>query len=154
MKKTNRSAFIISILIPLVVGSLSALISGNMQIYSTLNKPAYSPPATLFLIVWTILYILMGIASFLIYTAYHPKVTKALRLYTLQLIMNFCWSIIFFRQEWYLAAFIWLLLMIIVILVMTYYFCQIRPVAAWLQVPYIAWCLYAAVLNFGVYKMN
>ena len=154
MKKTNRSAFIISILIPLVAGSLSALISGNIQIYSTLNKPAYSPPAALFPIVWIILYILMGISSFLIYTAYHPKVTQALRLYALQLIMNFCWSIIFFRQGWYLAAFIWLLLMIIVILVMTYYFCQIRPVAAWLQVPYIAWCLYAAVLNFGVYKMN
>lgn len=154
MKKTNRSAFIISILIPLVADSLSALISGNMQIYLTLNKPVCSPPAVLFPIVWTILYILMGISSFLIYTAYHPEVTQALRLYALQLIMNFCWSIIFFRQSRYLASFIWLLLMIVVILMMTYYFCQICPVAAWLQVPYIVWCLYAVVLNFSIYKMN
>ena len=154
MKKTNRSEFIIAVLIPLVVGSLSALISGDMQLYPMLNKPAYSPPSFLFPIVWTILYILMGISSYLIYTAYHPKVTKALRLYAVQLIMNFCWSILFFRQEWFLVAFIWLIVMIAVILLMTYYFCQIRLIAAWLQVPYIAWCLFAAVLNYGVYRMN
>lgn len=154
MKKTKRSIFIISILIPLLAGTLSALFSGNMQSYTTINKPSFSPPAVLFPVVWTILYIIMGISSYLIYTAYHPKVTKALRLYAIQLIMNFFWSILFFRQEWILGAFIWLILMIIVIFVMTYHFCQIRPIAAWMQVPYIAWCLFAAVLNYSIYKIN
>lgn len=85
MKPQNRSSLIIAILIPLAVGSFSALISGNMSLYSTINKPAFSPPSIVFPIVWTILYVLMGISSYIIYSSDSADKTKALKIYALQL---------------------------------------------------------------------
>ena len=96
MKIRNKSALIISILIPLAIGSISALLSGNMSSYSMLVKPALSPPGFVFPIVWTILYILMGISSYIVYSSNSPNKSKALLLYSVQLFFNFCWSIIFF----------------------------------------------------------
>ncbi|WP_425324208.1 TspO/MBR family protein [Kineothrix sedimenti] len=154
MKMQNRSALIIFILIPLAIGSLSALISGNMSMYYSLNKPAFSPPANLFSIVWTILYILMGISSYIIYISGNPNTTKALYVYALQLFFNFCWSIIFFGLSQYLFAFIWLLILILLIVKMIQLFYKISPIAAYLQIPYLIWCIFAAYLNYVIYKMN
>lgn len=134
MKQENRSTLIISILIPLAVGSLSALLSGTMSTYSTLNKPALSPPSILFPIVWTILYILMGISSYMIYISNSPDAPKALKTYALQLFFNFCWSIIFFRFSLYLLSFLWLIIMIILIYIMIKQFYKISPTAAYLQI--------------------
>lgn len=154
MKSQNKSAFIISILIPLAVGTLSALISGNNSIYYSLNKPALSPPSFVFPIVWTILYILMGISSYIIYTSNHPKAPDALKIYALQLFFNFCWSIIFFRFSQYLFAFVWLIALIILIVIMIKKFYSINPIAAYLQIPYLIWCIFAAYLNLSIYIMN
>ncbi|MDD3254115.1 MAG: tryptophan-rich sensory protein [Lachnospiraceae bacterium] len=154
MKNKISSPLIIAILIPLAVGSISALFSGNMSIYSTLSKPAFSPPALVFPIVWTILYILMGISSYLIYKTDNPQKYKALRIYILQLVFNFFWSIIFFGFSQYRLAFLWLLLLIIMIFVMIYRFYQISPLAAYLQIPYLIWCLFAAYLNLMIVLMN
>ncbi len=154
MKQENRSTLIISILIPLAVGSLSALLSGTMSTYSTLNKPALSPPSILFPIVWTILYILMGISSYMIYISNSPDAPKALKTYALQLFFNFCWSIIFFRFSLYLLSFLWLIIMIILIYIMIKQFYKISPTAAYLQIPYLLWCIFAAYLNFSIYTMN
>ena len=99
MKIRNKSALIISILIPLAVGSMSALFSGNMLSYSILDKPAFSPPGFIFPIVWTILYILMGISSYIVYSSNSPNKPKALLIYGIQLFFNFCWSIIFFGLD-------------------------------------------------------
>ena len=85
MKIRNKSALIISILIPLAVGSMSALFSGNMLSYSILDKPAFSPPGFIFPIVWTILYILMGISSYIVYSSNSPNKPKALLIYGIQL---------------------------------------------------------------------
>lgn len=154
MKSRNKSAIIISILIPLAVGAVSALVSGNTSAYSVLNKPSISPPALIFPIVWTILYILMGISSYIIYSSNDPDKSKALQTYGLQLFFNFCWSIIFFGFSQYLFAFIWLIALILLILVMIKQFYAISPLAAYLQIPYLLWCLFAAFLNFFIYKMN
>lgn len=154
MKPQNRSALIISILIPLAVGSLSALISGSMSMYATFNKPAFSPPSFIFPVVWSILYILMGISAYLIYVSNSPDAPKALKTYFLQLFFNFFWSILFFGFSQYLLAFLWLIVLIILIYVMIQEFYKINPTAAYLQIPYLLWCLFAAYLNFSIYILN
>lgn len=155
MKLNAKDSLIISILIPMAVGSISSLISQNdMSTYLMLKKPALSPPGYLFPIVWTLLYILMGISSWLVYRTDHPLRKKALTWYAVQLTLNFFWSIIFFNFSCYLAAFIWLLLLIAAILIMIYFFYQISPAAALLQIPYLLWCLFAAYLNLAVYLLN
>ena len=154
MNIKNKSTLIIFILIPLAAGSLSALLSGNSAAYLALNKPPLSPPSFLFPIVWTILYILMGISSYIIYESETPEKNKALRLYFIQLFFNFLWSIFFFGFSMYLFAFLWLLVLIILIVLMIYQFHKISPVAAYLQIPYLIWCLFAAYLNFMIYQLN
>lgn len=154
MKIRNKSALIISILIPLAVGSMSALFSGNMSSYSILDKPAFSPPGFIFPIVWTILYILMGISSYIVYSSNSPNKSKALLLYGIQLFFNFCWSIIFFGLDLYLFAFIWLIALIFIIIIMIRQFHIISPLAAYLQIPYLIWCIFAAYLNFSIFILN
>ena len=154
MKPQNRSSLIIAILIPLAVGSFSALISRNMALYSTINKPAFSPPSIVFPIVWTILYVLMGISSYIIYSSDSADKTRALKIYALQLFFNFCWSILFFRYNLYLLSFLWLVILIVLICIMIKDFYKINPAAAYLQIPYLLWCIFAAFLNFSIYTMN
>ena len=154
MKIKDKSSLIIAILIPIAVGALSALLSGNMQIYSSINKPALSPPGILFPIVWTILYILMGISSYIIYESNDPKRKSALRTYALQLFFNFYWSIIFFRFNLFFTAFVCLLTLIFLIVKMIRQFYRIKPIAAYLQIPYLLWCLFAAYLNFMIFRLN
>lgn len=155
MNNTHKtSELTIAILIPLAVGSFSALFSRNMAMYSSLSKPPLSPPAILFPIVWTILYILMGISSYLIYTSDSAQKSDALKTYALQLFFNFGWSLIFFRFSMYLAALIWLVILILLIIKMIRQFYSINPTAAYLQIPYLLWCLFAAYLNFSIYIRN
>lgn len=154
MNIKNKSSLILSILIPLAVGSLSALLSNNAMSYATLNKPAASPPGFIFPIVWTILYILMGISYYIVRESGSPDSAKALTTYVLQLFLNFGWSIIFFGFSQYLFAFIWLIALIITILIMIYQFYLISPLAAYLQIPYLLWCLFASYLNLAIYFMN
>lgn len=153
MNSRKNVDLLFSILIPLATGVLSALLSGNMS-YSTLNKPTFSPPGYVFPLVWTILYILMGVSFYLIYASDTPGKTNALRIYWIQLFFNFFWSILFFRFSLYLPAFLWLLILIVLIAVMIYRFYQIKPLAAYLQIPYLLWCLFAAYLNFRIYLLN
>lgn len=150
----NKSTLVISILIPIAVGYLSALLSGNMVSYSSLSKPPLSPPAVVFPIIWTLLYILMGISSYTIYRSDHAGKSEALKTYFLQLFFNFCWSILFFGLKQYLFAFLWLLVLILLICMMIRQFYKISPAAAYLQIPYLLWCLFAAYLNFMIYVLN
>lgn len=153
MKTKHIEALIISILLPLAVGALSSVLSRSM-VNMTFKQPSFSPPPSLFPIVWIILYVLMGISSYLIYTSQSPDTTNALFIYGLQLFFNFFWSILFFRFSLYLPAFFWLLAMIDLIVIMIRQFYKIRPLAAYLQVPYLLWCLFAAILNIMVYMAN
>lgn len=152
---SNKSLFIMFLLIPLAVGSISALLSGNMSgSYASFAKPSFAPPGILFPIVWTILYLLMGISSYLVVQSDHPDKCPALRIYFIQLFFNFVWSILFFGFSNYLLAFFWLLLLIPLIIIMIVHFYKIKPLAAYLQIPYLLWCIFAAVLNFSVYLLN
>ncbi|MDE6744421.1 MAG: tryptophan-rich sensory protein [Lachnospiraceae bacterium] len=154
MKIKNKSTLIIAILIPIAVGSLSALFSGRTSLYSQINKPSLSPPGYIFPIVWFILYFLMGVSSYIIYESNSLKKENALKTYALQLFFNFWWSIIFFRFSLFLFAFLWLLIMIALIALMIYKFYQINRLSSYLQIPYLLWCLFAAYLNFMIYKLN
>lgn len=157
MKHASRdqSLFLIFLLLPLAIGALSALLSGNMSSsYAAFTKPAFAPPGLVFPIVWTVLYVLMGISSYLIVQSGHPGRRAALRVYFIQLFFNFMWSILFFGLSDYLLAFFWLLLLIGLILVMIVRFFQIRPAAGILQISYLLWCVFAAVLNYAVYLLN
>lgn len=154
MKHKDLSTLTISILIPVAAGSLSALLSGNMEVYSALNKPALSPPGFLFPIVWTVLYILMGISSYMIYRSQSPGRENALKVYGAQLAINFFWSILFFGFSQYFLSFLWLILLIGAIILMIQQFYKVRPLASYLQLPYLLWCIFAAYLNYIIYKIN
>lgn len=148
----------ISIAIPLAVGGLSALITCNsMDIYDQINQPFLAPPSWLFPVVWTILFILMGVSVGLIYEAKNAKPEdkkKAFILYGVNLVLNFLWSIIFFNFGSFFIAFLLLMLLIFVILRMITAFNKISPTAAYLQVPYIIWCCFASYLTASIWLMN
>ena len=147
----------ICILVPLIVGGLSALLSGGgMKIFGELNKPPLSPPGWLFPVVWTILYILMGIASYLVLSsgARREQIDKAIAVYAYQLMVNFLWSILFFDFQWYLFSFLWLILLWILIVITTLRFYRISKTAGYLMIPYLIWVTFAGYLNFGIWYLN
>ncbi len=156
MKKKVIS-YIVAILIPVAVGGLSALLTrGNMDIYENLIQPKLAPPAFLFPIVWTILYVLMGVSSAIIYNSDADKKekTQALFVYALQLVANFFWSILFFNERLLLASFVLLLLLWSLILLMIVRFWKISKAAALLQIPYLLWVTFAGYLNLGIFLLN
>lgn len=150
--------YVISIAIALAVGGLSALLTAvNMNIYDRIITPPLSPPPILFPIVWTILYTLMGVSSARIYIKGKEQnidVSGALLVYALQLAVNFFWSIIFFNMQAFLFAFIWIILLWLLIIVMIKRFYEIDPLSAWLQIPYLLWVTFAAYLTFAIYILN
>ncbi len=152
--KINWKKLIICIAIPLAVGGLSALLTRDgMETFNSLNKPSLAPPGWLFPVAWTILYTLMGIASYLVLTSGKPS-GKALTVYGVQLVFNFFWSIIFFNLELYLFAFIWLAILWILILATAYLFYGISKPAGYLMLPYLLWVTFAGYLNLSIYLLN
>ena len=151
----NLKALIISLAISLGAGALSGFLAGDsMGLYQNLEQPPLSPPGWIFPVVWTILYTLMGISAYLIYTSDSPGRNSALRIYAIQLAVNFLWSFIFFNKQMYLLAFIWLVLLWVLILMMIKSFSKINKTAAYLQIPYLIWVTFAGYLNLGVYLLN
>lgn len=156
--KEKIKSYVISILIALATGALSAILTmGSMDIYNTVNTPPLSPPSILFPIVWSVLYILMGISAAMIYntpTASESEKRSALYTYALSLIFNFFWSIIFFNMRNFLFAFIWLLVLLFLIArtIVKYY--SINSTAAYLQIPYLLWVTFAGYLNFAIWYLN
>lgn len=143
--------------IPLAVGGLSALLTGNaFTSYQALNRPPLSPPAMVFPIVWTILYLLMGTGSYLAIgcDARLPENRPLVWVYAAQLLFNLLWTPVFFRLEWRLFSFFWLLALLALVAVMARQFYRRRPLAGYLQIPYLLWLLFAAYLNLGTYLLN
>ena len=156
-KRPEWKKLIVSILIPLAVGGAAALIAnGSFQDFEALNKPPLAPTAWAFPAAWTLLYILMGIAAYLVYSSekYPGRIERALTFYAVQLFMNFCWTLIFFNLKLYLAAFIWLVLLWGAIAGTALLFRFISKPAGWLMLPYLAWVTFAGYLNLGVYILN
>lgn len=147
---------LVSIAIPLAVGGISAVFTaGNMKLFEEIDKPPLSPPGWLFPVVWTILYVLMGIALYLVViTKSRETKIPAYISFGVQLFFNFFWSIIFFNAQAYLFAFIWLLLLWVAIVVNIYFFNKINSTSAKLLLPYIIWVTFAGYLNLGIYILN
>ena len=148
---------IFSVLIPLCIGGLSALVTKNtMKTYLSMNKPPLSPPGWMFPVVWTILYVMMGVAAYFVITsgADSSLIRKAMMLYAAQLIFNFFWSILFFKLSLYLFAFIELMAMWAIIIVCTVFFFLASRTAGLLMLPYLLWSTFAAYLNFAVYRLS
>lgn len=155
--KINIPLLIKCILIPLVVGAVSAFLSSDaMMAFDLLNKSALSPPAWLFPVVWTILYTLMGISSYLVLVsdANREEIQNALKIYALQLVVNFLWPTFFFNFQWYLFAFVWLVLLWVLVFIMIWRFKDVSKLAAYLNIPYILWLTLAGYLNFSIWLLN
>lgn len=149
----NKKIWIKSILIPLILGGIVGLIVSKFMDYNTLQKPPLSPPGFLFGIVWSILYILMGISYGILATKnlVDYRVNKA---YYSQLIINLIWPILFFVFKWRLFSCIWIILLIIAIIYMIVVFYRKNKLSAYLQIPYLLWTIFATYLNIGVYLLN
>lgn len=154
----NWMKLVLSIGLPLAAGAIAGMfttseINGWFQ---TIEKPSWQPPNWVFGPVWTALYILMGLSFYLIWTTKAPPVQKrmAITLWLIQLVFNFFWSYIFFKQkqiDWALAE---ILILWFFILLTIIYFGRINKLAAWLMVPYISWVTFASLLTFAIYELN
>lgn len=142
--------------IPLAVGGLAALLSGGMGSYKVLNQPPLSPPGWVFPVVWTVLYLLMGEASYRVLTSGGERIQikNALTAYGVQLFLNFLWPLIFFGQQLYLTAFVVLIALWIAIFVTMRLFSKLNETAGDLLIPYLLWVTFAGYLNLGVFLLN
>lgn len=146
--------YIPTLLLPSVLGILSGVLAGNISmVYASLNQPALSPPGFVFGIVWPILYILMGISFYLVCKS-APFQTQATLPYAIQLFFNFIWSIVFFRFELFFVGSLIALFLSVTIAWMIYEFYKISPVAAYLQIPYFLWSLFANYLSWMITFLN
>ena len=155
--KKNWKTYAFWIGISEVVGLLAGLLTrSSTEIYSqTIMKPPLSPPAIVFPIVWTILYALMGISAARVRLAPSSKEQqRATNLFIAQLIVNFFWPLFFFNLQAFGFAFVWLILLWVLVLLLIIASNKVDPVAAWLLVPYLAWLTFAAYLNAGVWLLN
>lgn len=159
-KKPKILKLIISIIVPLAIGSIPMLLIPNIQsIYESLKKPFFAPPANIFPIVWTILYILMGIASYIVYMKKYDDmdidVSSALFVYMIQLLLNLFWTFIFFGLRLYGLGFLELVILFLFVILTAVRFYKksgLKPFL--LMVPYILWLIYAGVLNFFIWMLN
>ncbi|MNP52080.1 TspO/MBR family protein [compost metagenome] len=127
---------------------------GDFSKYQELIKPEFAPPSYVFSIVWTIIYILMGISAYIIYANTNNKSKSPLIIFGIQLFVNALWSYIFFGLEFRLLALIWLIILLTLVIIMSIKFYRIKPIAGILQVLYILWLLFAGVLNYTIYILN
>ena len=150
--------YFISIVIALGVGGLAAFLTRNsMDIYKEINTPPLSPPSWLFPVVWTILYILMGISAAMIYKekgSFDGTKEKALVTYAASLIFNFAWSIVFFNLKGFGVAVIILLILLFLIIRTILLYRKINKIAAYMQIPYAVWVAFAGYLNIGIWILN
>lgn len=157
LKNVQWKKLLICVAIPLAVGGAAALLTRSaIGRYAGLTKPPLSPQASLFSIIWTVLYVLMGIASYHILTSQAPKeaINRALKVYLAQLFLNFVWPLLFFNLSAYLFAFVWLVLLWLMIVGMLILFDRISKPASCLITPYLLWVTFAAYLNLSVYALN
>ena len=149
--------FIRSILLPVSVGALAALLTGGgMEVFAGLEKPPLSPPGFWFPIVWTILYTFMGIASYLVCSSDAKEDAKvaAIKIYFYQLVVNFLWPVLFFDFRLYTLSFLWLLLLLVLIILTIRRFGAASKSAARLLFPYLLWVMFAGYLNLGIALLN
>ena len=150
--------YAVAIAIPMTVSLISAMLTkDNMKVYSELNSPLLSPPAILFPIVWSILYILMGISSAMIFIVKEKNpgsAKKGFMWYAVSLVLNFSWSIIFFNMQAAFFALIVIIALLYTIIKTILEYRKVKPLASYLQIPYALWVAFAAYLNAGIWLLN
>ena len=150
--KINIKKLAISILIPLGLGFLVGLLSGSGDGYNEIIQPSFAPPGWLFPVVWSILYILMGVSDYLVKD--NLNTNSSLSIYKIQLVVNLLWSFIFFKFKLFLLSFLWIILLIFLVVNMIKKYISINKTSAYLQIPYLLWIIFAAILNFSIYLLN
>lgn len=153
----NKLKLILAILVPNALGWLGSLftISAIPTWYDQLNKPFFQPPSWLFAPVWTVLYTLMGIAFYLIWTQKNsPHKKCALHLFAIQLFLNAIWSPIFFGAKETSIALGVIILLVVFVSFTIVTFHRLRPIAAYLLIPYWLWISFATVLNKSIVLLN
>ena len=156
-KRIRNKPLIVCIAVPLLTGGLSSLLTmGGMAAFSQLQKPPLTPADWVFPVAWSILYVLMGVASYLVYTANATPQMRysALIAYGVTLVFNFVWPLLFFRLGMRLVALMWLLLLLGLVALTASIFGRVRKSAGVLLLPYLVWTAFAAYLNLGVYLLN
>lgn len=152
--KINWKKLIIITIVTFIVGSFFSFFTmNNMDTFKELNKPI-NVPGIIFPIVWSILYLLMSISLYIVLEKDNKDKQKAIISYIVQLIINSLWSLIFFGFEAYLFSFIWIILLLISVVVMIINFYKVNKTAAYLQIPYVLWIIFAGYLNLGIYLLN
>jgi tryptophan-rich sensory protein len=157
VKGTQVIKLLVSIALPLSLGALAGMFTAQSvpEWYATLNRPSFAPPNWIFGPVWTTLYVLMGISLFLVWKQPAGKARNlAIMIFFLQLLLNFAWSFVFFHFNRIGLALVEIIALWISILWMLVSFYRIKPAAAWINIPYILWVTFAAVLNAGFYFLN
>ena len=145
--------YIKSILIPILVGGIVGLITSPFIDYNSLQKPFLAVPSSTFPIVWTILYVLMGI-SYGILKNNNLNTKEIDKIYYLQLVVNALWSIFFFIFKWRLFSFIWIIILAVLVGIMIIRFYNKNTIAGLIQIPYLTWILFASYLNISIYILN
>ena len=148
----NWKRLIISVLIPVGLGTIVGLLTSSN--YNDMIQPSFAPPGIVFPIVWSILYTLMGVSAYIIDRSGSYSSKEAMTVYYAQLGINLLWSFIFFTFKAYLLGFIWILLLIILVICMIKRFYEINKVSGLIQIPYLIWLIFAAVLNFSIFTLN
>lgn len=149
--------FTICIVPPLAIGAIAGFFTAKAipGWYATLNQPSFNPPNWVFGPVWTTLYILMGLSIFLIWKLPESNTrTKAMVVYYIQLLLNFCWSFLFFYYKKIGFALIEILLLWVTIVLMLLYFYKLKPAVSYMNIPYLLWVSFATVLNGAYYLLN
>lgn len=142
-----------SILLPVIIGGIVGILISNYIDYDSLIKPFLAPPSIVFPIMWTILYILMGI-SYGILKSKNLLNSEIKWIYYLQLFVNAMWSIIFFIWKWRFFAFLWIILLDVLVIILIIKFYQKNKISGLLQIPYLLWTLFASYLNLSIYLLN
>ncbi|MBO6233093.1 MAG: tryptophan-rich sensory protein [Clostridia bacterium] len=145
--------YIKSILVPVIIGAIIGFITSSSIDYNNLQRPPLAPPGYLFPIIWTILFVLMGI-SYGILKNKNLVDERINSIYYLQLAVNALWSIFFFAFKWRLFSFIWIILLDVLIVIMIIRFFNKNKLAGLLQIPYLLWVLFASYLNLAIYFLN
>jgi len=158
MKNKKILKLVVSLLLPQLAGAIGTIFTFKAisSWYQFLNKPSFSPPNWLFGPVWTTLYILMGISSFLIWQEKekNEKAGRILKIYFLHFFLNALWSILFFGLKNILLGFLEIIILWLVIGYLLISFYKIKKIAALLWLPYFLWVSFATILNFAILKLN
>lgn len=152
--KINFKKLILLIVGTIIIGGFFSFFIDSKSYFDTLVKPPLSPPAIVFPIVWTILFILMGISIYIVSESNSYDKDQGYLIYIVQLVVNSLWTLISFGLGWKLVSFLWILLLIVLVVIMIINFYKINKWAGLLQIPYLIWLLFASYLSLMIYILN